>query len=129
VSAGLNLVGDASGSTGFSGALNDIVGTAQEPIDPLLGPLADHGGLTLTHELLAGSPAIDHAAVTCDSPDQRGVARPQGPRCDIGAFERAAPGGCSSAIGVSSDPLAARAFGAAVAASAFLVVRRRRRCS
>ena len=29
------------------------------PIDPMLGPLADNGGPTLTHALLAGSPAID----------------------------------------------------------------------
>ena len=38
--------------------------------------------------LMAGSPAIDTADPRCDrNTDQRGVARPQGPRCDIGAFE------------------------------------------
>jgi hypothetical protein len=56
--------------------------------DPLLGTLADNGGLTRTKALLTGSPAIDAGADTgCPATDQRGVARPQGPHCDIGAFE------------------------------------------
>jgi len=61
--------------------------------DPLLGPLADNGGPTQTHALLPGSPAIDtgHAAICAAPPvnnlDQRGVTRPQGAVCDIGAFE------------------------------------------
>jgi hypothetical protein len=56
--------------------------------DPKLGPLANNGGPTQTMALLSGSPAID-AAVTCPPPaaDQRGVSRPQGGGCDIGAFE------------------------------------------
>ena len=37
----------------------NLIGTAAAPIDPLLGPLADNGGPTLTHALLAGSPAIN----------------------------------------------------------------------
>jgi hypothetical protein len=56
--------------------------------DPLLAPLADYGGPTLTHALLPGSPAIDSgSAVPGLATDQRGVARPQGPAPDIGAFE------------------------------------------
>jgi len=66
---------------------------------PKLGPLADNGGVTKTMALLPGSPAIDAAANCNDFPDysgvgpvvatdQRGVSRPQGPRCDIGAYER-----------------------------------------
>lgn len=57
--------------------------------DPMLGPLADNGGPTQTRALLHGSPAIDHALtlVGCPSTDQRGIARPQGGRCDIGAYE------------------------------------------
>jgi hypothetical protein len=61
--------------------------------DPMLGPLADNGGPTQTMKLLAGSPAIDMGdADTCRvSPvsgvDQRGVIRPQGAGCDIGAYE------------------------------------------
>jgi hypothetical protein len=62
--------------------------------DPLLGPLDDHGGGTLTHALLPGSPAIDVIPATaCSLPyDQRGRSRPihvgSGmPVCDVGAFE------------------------------------------
>ena len=54
--------------------------------DALLGLLADNGGPTLTHALLAGSPAIDAAnTAVCPITDQRGVARDAA--CDIGAFE------------------------------------------
>lgn len=56
--------------------------------DPLLGELADWGGTTPTIPLLPGSPAIDAADYrTCPLTDQRGVSRPQGSRCDLGAFE------------------------------------------
>ncbi len=56
------------------------------------GVLDKNGGTTLTHALLAGSPAIDAIPVSaCDlktaSTDQRGVKRPQGKACDIGAYE------------------------------------------
>jgi hypothetical protein len=57
-------------------------------VDPKLGSLADNGGPTLTMALLPGSPAIDAgSAVGAPATDQRGVARPQGPGVDIGAFE------------------------------------------
>ncbi len=60
--------------------------------NPLLGPLAQNGGPTETERLLAGSPAIEGATNTgCPSTDQRGVMRPVGPRCDIGAVEYAPP--------------------------------------
>jgi Ca2+-binding RTX toxin-like protein len=58
--------------------------------DPRLGPLANNGGPTNTHRLGAGSAAIDRVGRgACPPPgtDQRGVARPQGARCDVGAFE------------------------------------------
>jgi len=61
--------------------------------NPLLGPLAYNGGPTPTMALLPGSPAIDHggaSATGCPATDQRGIRRPQGPACDIGAFERKA---------------------------------------
>ena len=55
---------------------------------PLLGPLADNGGPTLTHALLDGSPAIDHGSNPDSfSHDQRGYARVVGASADIGAFE------------------------------------------
>jgi hypothetical protein len=54
-----------------------------------LGPLGDHGGPTRTMPLLPGSPALDSALLTdCPMADQRGVGRPQGVGCDVGAFER-----------------------------------------
>jgi hypothetical protein len=57
--------------------------------DPRLGPLRDNGGPKLTLALPPGSPALDRvpAGAGCAATDQRGVARPQGPACDIGAFE------------------------------------------
>ena len=59
-----------------------------------LGQLADNGGLTLTHALGGDSVAVN-AATDCTEidgttgviEDQRGVSRPQGEDCDIGAFE------------------------------------------
>ena len=62
-------------------------------VDPLLGPLADNGGLVSTHALLTGSPAIDAAGNTPTLTDARGVTRPQDGNgdsilaSDIGAFE------------------------------------------
>jgi hypothetical protein len=56
--------------------------------DPKLGTLGNYGGPTLTIPLLIGSPAIDAAdSVSCPATDQRGLPRPYGPACDIGAFE------------------------------------------
>ena len=55
--------------------------------DPVLAPLADNGGRTWTHALLAGSAAIDAGGDTCPATDQRGVGRPIGLHCDIGAVE------------------------------------------
>ncbi len=80
-SLGYNLADDAS--CGFF-ATGDLV-----VADAMLGPLADKGGPTDTHDLLPGSPAIDAGSPACPPPatDQRGVARPQGAACDIGAVE------------------------------------------
>jgi hypothetical protein len=58
--------------------------------DPRLDPagLRNNGGPTQTIALLTGSAAIDAAVDgNCPTTDQRGVLRPQGPHCDIGAFE------------------------------------------
>ncbi|HXJ72585.1 MAG TPA: immunoglobulin domain-containing protein, partial [Candidatus Dormibacteraeota bacterium] len=56
--------------------------------DPLLDVLHKNGGPVETLELLAGSPAIDAADTNfCLGTDARGVARPSGARCDIGAYE------------------------------------------
>ena len=80
ISRGHNL--DSDGSCGLS-ITGDLSNT-----NPRLGFLKDNGGPTLTHELLLGSPAIDAGNdAFCPPTDQRGVARPQGAGCDIGAFE------------------------------------------
>jgi hypothetical protein len=65
----------------------DLVNITEGQLD--LGPLADNGGPTMTHALGVDSVAIDHIpAIDCEvTEDQRGVARPQGPACDVGAFE------------------------------------------
>jgi subtilisin-like proprotein convertase family protein len=82
-SQGYNIVGSGTGCSGFTGS-GDQVG-----VDPLLGPLADNGGPTLSHTLLAGSPAINAAdPVSCPATDQPGTTRPQGTQCDIGAVEK-----------------------------------------
>lgn len=59
-----------------------------------LGPLQTNApGATATHALLAGSSAIDagDCSLQAVSFDQRGASRPQGPACDIGAYELRAP--------------------------------------
>jgi hypothetical protein len=57
----------------------------------LLGPLADNGGPTQTRLPQQGSPLLDAIPAAECAPeiatDQRGVARPQGGFCDIGAVE------------------------------------------
>jgi CSLREA domain-containing protein len=74
----------------------DLVG-----VDPLLGPLGSHGGLTRNHVVLSGSPLIDVVGdgdIDCGtgggSIDQRGEPRPVDgdgdgtAACDVGAVER-----------------------------------------
>lgn len=81
-SIGHNLIRDLSGCTVVGGTA-DIYGE-----DPLLSPLGNYGGSTLTHALSLGSPAIDTASnPDCPPQDQRGVTRPQGPVCDMGSYE------------------------------------------
>lgn len=80
--------------------------------DPELGPLADNGGPTPTRLPSASSPLLDR--LTCGAgADQRGTARPQGAKCDIGAVEREqvaptvdAPGHVDLAVGSPADPAA-----------------------
>jgi hypothetical protein len=71
-------------------------------VSPNLGPLQNNGGPTQTHALLPGSPAIDAIPYSTETSqlcgvvqkqsgsyttDQRGVKRPQGRGCDLGAYE------------------------------------------
>src|SRR5215467_1034232 len=110
-----NLVGKGDGSTGFTnGVNNDQVGSIASPLDPKLGPLANNGGLTLTHVLLAGSPAIDAGDDSVLggplflTTDQRGAGFPRKycTHVDIGAFEISSVPSVSvpSNISANSDP-------------------------
>jgi hypothetical protein len=91
VSHDFNLIGTGTAVGNFN-LPDDQTGVA----DPLLGSLADNGGNTRTHALLAGSLAIDkgNTAVVPGLPayDQRGApfARVVGGRIDIGSYERKA---------------------------------------
>lgn len=56
--------------------------------DPLPGTLGNYSGFTQTIPLLTGSSAINTGNnITCAAIDQRGITRPQGAQCDIGAYE------------------------------------------
>jgi hypothetical protein len=83
-SRGYNLSSDDGG--GFLTATGDLTNA-----NPMLGPLQDNGGPTVTHALLAGSPAIDHGKLDtipalASNTDQRGSPRP----CDNAAIPNAA---------------------------------------
>ena len=83
-SHGYNISSDDGG--GHLNGPGDQINT-----DPLLGPLQDNGGPTLTHALLPGSPAIDAGDPNFHPPpfdDQRGCPRVSNGRIDIGSFER-----------------------------------------
>ncbi|PYJ21173.1 MAG: hypothetical protein DME99_08435, partial [Verrucomicrobia bacterium] len=83
-SMGYNIVGNNADAV-ISSQPTDQIGTPAAPIDPLLSPLANNGGLTLTHALQAGSPAIDRGDPAAPPEDQRGYSRVGVP--DVGAFE------------------------------------------
>lgn len=104
VSLGHNLLGNISGSSGFTLGTNnpngDLVGASFAPVFPILGPLQNNGGPTQTRALLPGSQAIDAGdncvvmaaagggcLTTPLTSDQRGVSRQVNLTVDIGAFE------------------------------------------
>ncbi len=126
---GYNLSDDGSCTLSNTGS--------QTNVDPHLGTLGDYGGPTQTIPLLPGSAAIDAIptgtvsnqtvclnangdpignASTADTitTDQRGVPRPQGAKCDIGAYEvttlatNTVPAAASVADTVTSLPLSAK---------------------
>ncbi len=55
--------------------------------NPYLGALTNNGGPTLTHMPFPPSKAIDNGQCAGITTDQRGVVRPVGLSCDIGAVE------------------------------------------
>ena len=85
-SGGYNVVTDST--CGLSDPTDAVVAVALEP-------LADNGGPTRTHLPMVGSPLVDAipfpTSGLCDATtgaDQRGVPRPVGGGCDVGAVER-----------------------------------------
>ena len=100
-SSAYNLIGDGSGITNLTDlkepALSNLIGTTTDPLNPLLGPLANNGGPTQTMALLPGSPAIDAGsnALAVDANGnplttdlcRAGFPRILGHSVDIGAYE------------------------------------------
>ncbi len=89
ISRGYNISQDNSCGFSETGDSNNT--------DPLLGTLMDNSGATLTHALLATSPAIDSAGNDCPAVDQRGAPRLTDGNsdnigaCDKGAYELEGP--------------------------------------
>ena len=78
----------------YSDVMGGYAGEGNINQNPLLSPLANYGGFTMTHALVNGSPAIDTGDPgNCPTTDQRNYVRPvdgdsvDGPRCDMGAYE------------------------------------------
>lgn len=103
-SQGYNLIGNTSGTTITGDTTGNILNQNAQ-----LAPLGNNGGATQTHQLLAGSPAIDKgSAVAGITADQRGFMRPYddpaipnasgGNGSDIGAFEVLAPTAASVTV-------------------------------
>jgi CSLREA domain-containing protein len=91
IDGGHNISSDST--CNFDPANGSMPGT-----NPLLGPLSDNGGPTMTHALLFLSPAIDSADdAQCPPIDQRLMPRPKDgdgdgvASSDIGAYELQAP--------------------------------------
>ncbi len=100
----------SQGNNMENGSTCGLSGPGDRNTDPMLAPLAPNGGPTDTMALRAGSPAIDAGSNSgCPAADQRGVPRPGGGACDIGAYEVAPPAattGPSSAVTTDAAQLA-----------------------
>ncbi len=84
-----SIVQGSGGSANWKAALGTDGGNNLDA-DPVLGALQNNGGPTQTLMPGAGSAAIDQVdchASNMPATDQRGIARPQGARCDVGAVE------------------------------------------
>lgn len=101
-STGGNCAGGGTFSTPGANMATDNTCPGFDEVTPsalALGPLDDNGGPTTTHALGDSSSAVDAAADCTDidgttniDDDQRGVTRPQGSACDVGAFELTSAG-------------------------------------
>jgi predicted outer membrane repeat protein len=109
-----SIIANSTSGANCEGSVTDGGGNISYPdqtcpgmnVDPKLSPngLQDNGGPTKTIALLVGSPALDAATATCPETDQRGVARPQGAGCDIGAFELEVVVDTSTSFTTSANP-------------------------
>jgi predicted outer membrane repeat protein len=72
----------------YSDIQGGYAGAGNLNVDPLVGTLGNYGGYVETVPLLDASPAINAGNMSgCSSTDARGVIRPQGSGCDLGAYE------------------------------------------
>lgn len=98
-SAGYNVLGSTKGCT-----LNATTGDIQNVFADL-GALQDNGGPTHTMRARSANPAINHGdPSSCPATDQRGVARPEGTGCDIGAFELEATPNADLTVSIADAP-------------------------
>jgi hypothetical protein len=91
---GYDFVGNGDGGTNVGFTTGNLVGTTAAPLDPLLGPLQNNGGTTLTREPLPGSPVINAGDPSFFPPpdfDERGAPRVRDGLVDIGAVEAPPP--------------------------------------
>ena len=101
--AGTGLQSVAESRSSDTSCNEDDFPAADQGVDPMLGSLADNGGPTETLLPATGGPAVDvvapvggacpvpdfvEASDPYDDTDQRGIARPAGSGCDLGAVER-----------------------------------------
>ena len=92
---------DGGNNLQYGGTVANSCGATIATADPKLAKLGNHGGSTETLALSVSSAAIDAGnPATCAATDQRGVARPLGLACDIGAYE--------GALGPAYLPITAR---------------------
>jgi CSLREA domain-containing protein len=120
VSQGHNLLGDITCTFALPRTRDATADTTNiVNASGRLGPLGRNGGPTPTVPLQAGSPAIDAGDPnTCASTttyavagvDQRGIPRPQGARCDIGAFEAGNPASARLGPMAPREPVAGQTF-------------------
>ena len=131
------IVANSVAGANCAGAITDGGGNLSYPDtscpginrNPLLQTLNDNGGPTFTMLLGLGSPAIDAAndttcaAAPINNLDQRGVTRPRGAHCDIGAVEQQ-PYSTSHVLKVPDDyPMIQSAIDAATAGGEIWVAR------
>lgn len=117
VDGGHNLVFSKPSLKGVVTDPCDLSGFSGE--DPKLAPLAANGGPTETMRLQAGSAAIDQVPASgagCPATDQRGVGRPGGTACDIGAYEVVPP--AITNVGASPPSTSSATLSATVTANA-----------